>query len=173
MFHRIAMCGAAAAFIALASCSSDTEGDKCPAVSVLVDTATYAMAQGNPAKLVYTAEITDAKGDCDVRKYDQHVNASVDISFHATRASADAAATYTVPYFAAITTEGRVLAKGQYSVQVAFEPGQATATAAASLSSLSLTVGLDKKPTDYGILVGFQLTKAQLDYNRRVGRFAP
>jgi hypothetical protein len=172
MLHRIAVCVAAASLIAILGCSTDNE-EKCPAVSVLVDTSTYAMAQGNPAKLVYTAEIADAKGDCDVRKYDQHVNASVDISFRATRASADAAATYTVPYFAAITTEGRVLAKGQYSVQLTFEPGQATTTASASLSSLSLTVGLDKKPTDYGILIGFQLTKAQLDYNRRVGRFAP
>jgi hypothetical protein len=172
MLHRIAVCAFASCFIALAGCSSDQD-EKCPAVSVLVDTSSYAMAEGNPAKLVYTAEIANAKGDCDVHKHDKQVEASVEITFRATRASTAAAATYTAPYFAAITTEGRVLAKGQYSVQFAFEPGQATTTATASLNSLTLTVGLDKHATDYGVLIGFQLTKAQLEYNRRVGRFAP
>jgi hypothetical protein len=172
MLHRLIVCAAAASFLALCGCSSDKE-EKCPAVSVLVDTSVYPMAEGNPAKLVYTAEIADAKGDCDIHKFDKKVEADVDITFRATRASAAAAATYNVPYFAAITTEGHILAKGTYSVPISFEAGQLTATASASVNALSLTVGLDKQPTDYGIIVGFQLTKAQLDYNRRVGRFAP
>jgi hypothetical protein len=170
MIHRFAACATAAFFVALAGCSTDEES-KCPAVSVLVDTSSYPMAEGNPAKIVYTAEIKDAKGDCDVHKFDKHVDANVTVDFTATRASAAAAATYTVPYFAAITTEGKILAKGTYSVPLTFDAGQATTTASASLNSLALTVGLDKKPTDYGIIVGFQLTKAQLAYNRRVGRF--
>lgn len=170
MFHRFAQCAAAVFIVVLAGCSTDSES-KCPAVSVLVDTATYPMAEGNPAKLVYTAEIKDAKGDCDVHKFDKKVEADVTIDFTATRASAGAATTYTVPYFAAITTEGKILAKGTYSVQLTFDAGQTITTASASLNSLSLTVGLDKKATDYGVIVGFQLTKAQLAYNRRVGRF--
>ena len=170
MFHRFAACVAATLFIVLAGCSTDSES-KCPAVSVLADTSTYPMAEGSPAKIVYSAEIKDAKGDCDVHKFDKHVESDVSIDFTATRASTGAAATYTVPYFAAITTEGKILAKGTYSVALAFDAGQATTTASASLNSLALTVGLDKKPTDYGIIIGFQLTKAQLAYNRRVGRF--
>lgn len=170
MLYRFALCIAVLFGMALAGCSTDSDS-KCPAVSVLVDTATYPMAEGNPAKLIYTAGIVDAKGDCDVHKHDKQVENDVDIAFRATRASTAAAATYTVPYFAAITTEGRILAKGNYSVQLSFEPGQATTTATASLNSLTLTVGLDKRATDYGIIVGFQLTKAQLQYNRRVGRY--
>jgi hypothetical protein len=172
MFHRFSTSAAVALFVALAGCSTDDEA-KCPAVSVLVDTSSYPMAEGNPAKIVYTAEIKDAKGDCDINKFEKHLEADVTIDFNATRATPGAAAAYTVPYFAAITTEGKILAKGTYSVQLNFDAGQATTTATASLNSLSLTVGLDKKPTDYGIIVGFQLTKAQLEYNRHVGRFAP
>jgi hypothetical protein len=73
----------------------------------------------------------------------------------------------------AISTEGRILTKRVYSIRFTFEQGQATAEFSQSLDSIALTLGQDKKPTEYGILVGFQLTKAQLEYNRRAGRYAP
>jgi hypothetical protein len=57
-------------------------------------------------------------------------------------------------------------------VAFAFQPGETTTSFEDSVNSLVLTVGRDKKATDYGILVGFQLTKEQLDYNRRAGRYA-
>ena len=66
-------------------------------------------------------------------------------------------------------------------IDAVLEPGDALylprgyihSATALGTTSIHLTVGRDKKPADYGILVGFQLTKAQLDYNRRAGRYAP
>lgn len=155
----------------MAGCSSDSKLAQCPSASIPVDTATLALSQGNAPGLLYTAYIVKAKRDCDIHKFDKQVDASVDIDFRATRTAAGAPATYTVPYFVAIATEGRILAKRLFSVQFTFEEGQSVAEFSDSVSSLSLTPGQDKKPSEYGIIVGFQLTKAQLDYNRRAGRY--
>ena len=141
-----------------------------------MDTPSLAEVQQNPPaqpSVLYTVQMVKAKRDCDIPKYSRHATASVDIDFQATRAQAGAAATYTVPYFVAITSEGKILAKQVFQVQFAFDAGQATAAFTDSVNSLSLTIGRDKHATDYGVLVGFQLTKEQLDYNRRVGRYAP
>ncbi len=174
MQYGFAKAAAAAACVALAACST-SQLERCPAVSVLVDTSALTLLQANgsgPASAVYTAQIQNVKRDCDVSKFSKQVQASVDIAFRATRTQGEAAASYTLPYFVAITTEGRILAKQQFSVAFAFQPGETTTSFEDSVNSLVLTVGRDKKATDYGILVGFQLTKAQLDYNRRVGRYA-
>jgi hypothetical protein len=174
MVNRMSRAAAAAACLALAACST-TKIERCPAVAVLVDTGSLTQiqnnAQGQPTA-VYTVQIADAKRDCDIPKYSRDMTGNVSMDFRATRANAGVAATYTVPYFVAITTEGKVLAKQQFQVAFAFQPGEATTTFSDSVNSLSLSIGRDKKATDYGILVGFQLTKAQLDYNRRVGRYA-
>jgi hypothetical protein len=172
----IVSAAAAAICIALAACSSQSQLERCPSVSLLVDTSSLTALQENPPaqpSVLYTVQMVRAKGDCDIPKYSRQVTASVDIDFRATRAQADAAASYTVPYFVAITSEGTILAKQVFQVQFAFAPGQNTVDVSDSVNSLSLTVGRDKHATDYGILVGLQLTKAQLDYNRRVGRYAP
>jgi hypothetical protein len=156
------------ATLGLAGCS-ESKLEQCPAVSVLVDTSTYPMWLGS--QYIYFAWIKGAKRDCDIDKFTKHVEGSVDIDFQATRTNAGPAMTYPAQYYVAITTEGRVLAKRVYTAQFNFEQGQATTQFTQSLNALSLTVGQDKRAADYGIIVGFQLTKAQLDYNRRAGRY--
>ena len=66
----------------------------------------------------------NAKRDCDIDKFNKTLGASVDIDFRAIRAQAGPAATYTVPYFVAVSTEGHVLAKQLFSVQFSFAPDQ-------------------------------------------------
>src|SRR5207245_2347862 len=77
---------------------------------------------------------------------------------------------YTVPYFVAVT-EGseRILARRNYSVAIAFEPGQTTAMASEHIESATLHTDKDKQPYDYQVLVGLQLTRDQLQYNRQSG----
>jgi hypothetical protein len=41
------------------------------------------------------------------------------------------------------------------------------------LSTVPVRLDNGKKPYDYGILAGLQMTQAQLDYNKKMGRFAP
>ena len=163
-----------AACLALAACNTE-QLEKCPAAAVLVDTGSLTQLQTNAQgqqSVLYTVQITRATRDCDIPKYSREMTGSVSFDFQATRTNAAAGATYAVPYFVAITSEGKVLAKQVFQVAFAFQPGETTTTFSDSVNSLSLTIGRDKKATDYGILVGFQLTKAQLDYNRRAGRYA-
>ena len=166
-----------ALFVLLAGCTSDAKLAMCPAVTVLVDTATLPVMTSDkatdPADILYTAQIVNADGNCDIHKHDKQVEAGVDIHFRAARPKPGAAAGYKIPYFVAITTEGKVLAKQEFWVQFGFEQDQAVADFTDSVNSLLLTVGRDKRAADYGIVVGFQLTKAQLAMNRKVGRFAP
>lgn len=154
------------------SACSESRLEKCPSVSVLLDTATLPVLAANGSDLQYTAFMTKATRDCDIHRFEKELDASVDIEFRAVRPSGNGAATYTVPYFVAIANEGRVLAKRQFAVQFTFEQGQTAAAFSDSVSSLTLTAGRDKQPFEYGIVVGFQLTKAQLDYVRRAGRYA-
>ena len=152
-------------------CNSDRLA-QCPSVSVLVDTARLPVFSADGKSIPYTVEMVNAKRDCDIDKFSKAVGASVDIDFRALRQQPGAAASYTVPYFVAVSSEGHVLAKQLFSVQFTFPQDQRVADFTDSVNSIQLTVGRDKKAADYGMLVGFQLTKAQLDYNRRMGRYA-
>lgn len=158
--------------LGMAGCSSSDQLARCPSVSILVDTASLPVLSADGKSVVYSVQMTSATRDCDMDKFKKNVAASVSLNFRALRAAAGPAASYTAPYFVAVSSEGHVLAKQLFAVQFSFPDGQRVAEFGDSVSSILVTPGRDKKPADYGILVGFQLTKAQLDYNRRMGRFA-
>lgn len=177
MSARYAPIFAAVMAIVLASCS-ERKLERCPQASVLVDTGMLTVlrpgAAPDPANAIYSAQIVRAKQDCDLPKFGSKlVQASVDIDFRATRPNGSGQAVYTVPYFVAITTEGKILAKREFTIQFTFDQGASVANFSDSVNSLQISVGRDKKPTDYGILVGFQLSKGQLEYNRKIGRYVP
>jgi hypothetical protein len=162
---------AAAALLALAACQSDRSGD-CPTMTGVTDAAVATVFREgttpDPANILYTVEITGVDGSCDMDKKETTSDASIGVHFRATRAPSGAEAHYTVPYFV-VVTEGseRMLAKRTYAIQIDFAPGQTTVTANDTVGSTHLDVAKGKHPYDYQILVGLQLTKAQLDYNRQ------
>ncbi|HTK80152.1 MAG TPA: hypothetical protein VL286_06890 [Rhizomicrobium sp.] len=176
MLQNLKFLLAAIVAVGLTSCST-SRLERCPPASVLVDTGTMAVFRSgstpDPANVLYTVQIAGAQQDCELPKFGSRVvTASVDIDFRARRSSGSEAVSHVIPYFVAITSEGKILAKREFTVQFTFDAGQQVATFSDSVNSLAVSLGRDKKPTDYGILVGFQLTKAQLDYNRRAGRYA-
>jgi hypothetical protein len=95
----------------------------------------------------------------------------VDISFTATRPAAGDAATYTIPYFVAVTQTDRIITKESRAVTITFAAGETTAVGEDHVNSVSLVTDGNSKPYDYQILVGFQLTKEQYDYNKTTGIF--
>ena len=121
----------------------------------------------DPSNLLYTVEIASVKGKCEVDKKLTNSSVSLDIRFRATRAPSGVAAEYNVPYFVAVT-EGtdRVLAKKNFTVHFAFAPGRAAVDFADSVASIDVKSEGEKKPYDYQVLAGLQLTKEQLEYNR-------
>ena len=54
-----------------------------------------------------------------------------------------------------------------------FEPGQASTNFEEPVASTVIKIAKGKQAYDYQILVGLQLTKAQLDYNRKMGHYGP
>ena len=160
----------------LASCSSTKKIDYCPGTASILDTAI--MTQFRPgtapdaANALYSVQIVNVKGDCTFDKQGKTSDSSVHVSFKATRPSPGDAAQYTVPYFVAVTQANRIVTKQLRSVTFAFQPGATTADFAEDIGSVALVTDGDKKPFDYQVLVGLELTKAQLEYNRSIGIFA-
>lgn len=160
----------------LAGCASD-KANNCPGVSSIIETSIGTIFQPgkpvDPSNMLYTVEITSVHGTCDVDKPALNSSSDVDVEFRATRGPNGGGANYKVPYFVAISQEDRILAKKVYAIDFAFAPGQTTATFSDTVKSADVQAGKEKKTFDYLILVGLQLTKEQLDYNRASGRLNP
>jgi hypothetical protein len=160
----------------LAGCSSD-KANNCPGVSAIVDTSIGTNFKPNtpidPANILYTVEITEVHGSCDVDKTAVNSSTDVSVSFRATRPPNGTSASYKVPYFVAVSQSDRILAKKVYTTEFQFAPGQTTATFSDTVQSADVSAGKEKKTYDYLILVGLQLTKDQIDYNRASGRLMP
>jgi hypothetical protein len=162
---------AAAALFALAACQADRSGD-CPTITGVTDASVATVFRpgttSDPANVLYTVEITSVQGTCDMDKKETTSDATVDINFRATRAPSGAEAHYRVPYFVAVTEgSARVMARRAYSIAIDFAPGQTTAEVNDTVGSAHIDVAKGKHPYDYQVLVGLQLTKDQLEYNRQ------
>jgi hypothetical protein len=167
---------AASVLPVIAGCGTE-KANNCPGVSSIIETSVGTVFVPNrpidPSSMLYTVEITGAHGTCDVDKPALNSSTDVDITFRATRGPNGGGAHYKVPYFVAISQSDRILAKKVYSIDFAFEPGETTTTFTDTVKSADVNAGKDKKTFDYLILVGLQLTKEQLDYNRASGRLTP
>ena len=164
------------ATLLVAGCATERYKN-CPGASVIVETSIATVfkqgAVPDPAHILYTVEVTGVSSTCDVDKPALNSSSSVDISFRATRAPNGGAVEYKVPYFVAVSQFDRLLAKKVYVAEFSFAPGQTTTTFSQSANAIDVSAGKDKKTFDYVILVGLQLTKDQLDYNRASGRLNP
>jgi hypothetical protein len=162
---------AAAALFALAGCQADRSSD-CPTITGVTDASVGTVfrpgATTDPANVVYTVDITSVTGECDMDKKETTADSSVDISFRATRPPSGSEAHYKVPYFV-VVTDGttRVMLKHLYTIGIDFAAGQTSVETHDSVGAVHLDIAKGKHPYDYQVLVGLQLTKEQLDYNRQ------
>jgi len=168
---------AAIATLALlvASCANDKKIQYCPGWTSVLDAFVVTQfkpgAATEPANALYTAKITDVDGSCTFDKEGKHADSDIEVTFEATRPSAGAATTYTIPYFVAVTQGARVVTRTVRSVTVSFGEGETTAASTEDVKDITLTTDGTNKPYNYQILVGFQLTKEQYDYNKTTGIF--
>ncbi len=161
----------------LLGCAQANRVVMCPVASVLADTATYpgfrVGAEGDPAAELYNVRVVNVTTDCDWEAEQQTSDSDIELVFHATRTPTGDADTYTVPYFVAVTYAGDILAKQIFTVQFYFQPGAASADFSQEVESILTHVEPGKMPYDYQILVGMQLTEAQLNYVKLMGRYRP
>ena len=163
--------------LVLAGCAGSQIGPTCPSASVLSDTAVLTVfrpgAPADPSGEAFTATIDGVKSSCTYTKGAPTVDATFSFSMHATRLPSPDGATYTLPYFFAITQGERILKKTNMEFKVSFAPGSATASDTESLPDAVIELEPTHPPTDYQLLVGFQLTEAQRAYNQKRGQYAP
>ncbi len=165
----------AAAVALLAGCSG-VKTDNCPTLAALLDASSMTVfRQGttpDPANVLYNVRIIDVSGKCDFNKKKRSADNDVTITFRATRAPSGDAAQYTAPYFMGIT-EGsdRVLTRENFSVPFEFAPGQSTITFTDNVKDAYVAAKYGSLPYDYQVLVGLQITKEQLEYNRNNGNY--
>lgn len=149
----------------------------CPVPAILADTqsVTFFRPGTTPdmANELYTVSLINAEGDCTYNTKENLVKASLDLTFRATRAPQAQAATYSVPYFVAVTENEKIYNKRILYLKFSFAPGAATATITQSPNDISLRVSNGKLPWNYEELVGFQMTPEQIAYSKNRSRYVP
>ena len=187
MKYRLLRVASAVAFTGLlAGCSiyssalSYLRADKailCPDVAILANTANLPAfnpnADGDPSGLIYNIAMTNLSSRCDSNKSERTADTRVKIFVHAQRPPGGGETSYRVPYYVAVTSDGVILDKKLYWLEFGFAEHAATSDAETVVDSTIIKYGKGKTAYDYHLLVGFQLTKAQLDYIAKMGRYEP
>jgi len=167
------------AALALAGCSmfgSDKEGGTaqrpCPQVGVLGEADHITLLRGAGADLtdiVARAEIGRVVSKCTYNISASTI--SVDLAFDGIAELGPAATTQDITFnvFVAVTRRFDTLDKKQiYQIPVSFPAGQRRTRFVYNIDGTILPYGGEADGRIYQVLVGFQLTAEQLEYNRRV-----
>jgi hypothetical protein len=149
----------------------------CPDVAILANTASLPAfnpsADGDPSGLIYNIAMTNLSSRCHYDKSEKTADTRLKIFVHAQRPPGGGEASYRVPYYVAVTSDGVILDKKLYWLEFTFPEHAATSDTEAVVDSTVVQIGKGKTVYDYHLLVGFQLTKAQLDYIAKMGRYEP
>lgn len=164
------------ALFVLAGCNS-AKVNLCPTAVILADTSEMTVfrpgASQDLAGEAFRVFLVGTSTDCSINKKTGETNSSLRLDFRATRAPSADAAHYTVPYFVAVTQADRLIEKRILQVSFDFAPGAAVATFSESPDDFDLHVENGHQPYEYELMAGFQMTPAQVDYNKKMGRYAP
>jgi len=149
----------------------------CPVPAILADTqsVTFFRPGTTPdlANEVYTVSLVNATGDCTYSTREGLVHASLELTFRATRTPTREAATYSVPYFVAVNEGAKIYSKHLYTLKFTFAPGASVATITQAPGDVDIKISYGKLPWNYQQMAGFQMTAAQIDYNKTRSRYVP
>jgi len=179
----LAVLGAVALPLALGGCSMFGSGDDepdltagfqpCPPIGVLQDADRVTVFNGRGMDItdvVMRAEIRKAVTKCEYDKGDGVI--SVDLAFDGKAELGPAATSRNMTLRAFVTVarpDGRIVNKKVYDLPVAFEGAARQVGFLKTVEGTELPYNERVNGASYEILVGFQLTREQLDYNRKVG----
>jgi hypothetical protein len=175
MKSRLFRLASAGALLLLAGCSSKIL--ICPVPAILADTQSVTIFRPGTtpdiANELYTVSLINSTNDCTYSTKDGLVHASLDLTFRATRNPTSEAATYSVPYFVAVHEGDKIFAKHLYNLKFTFAPGASVATITQAPNDIEIKVENGKLPWNYQQMAGFQMTPAQIDYNKTRSRYLP
>ncbi len=149
----------------------------CPDVAILANTAVIPVfdpAKGaDPANIVYTVELKGLASRCDYNKRESTADVNMRIKYTATRPPGGEEAHYRLPYFLAVTLDGKIIDKTNKWLEFDFPRGAANYSGEELMDSYVVNVDPKKRSFEYHVLTGFQLTQTQIDYNKKMGQYLP
>ena len=148
-------------------------GPICPATAVLSDAVTVTKlkpgtppGQPNPANVAFTAEMSQAKLDCNYDRDQNRLSVDIDFAVKATRGPAAMGPDPQLDFFVAVVdADNNIISKTVYHGQPDLR-GRASNVYTQKVNNFPVPLAMDKRPYDYEILTGFQLTPDELAYNR-------
>jgi hypothetical protein len=148
-------------------------GPPCPSTAVLSDAVTVTKLRPgspvnmqNPANVVLAAEMSQAQLECEYNGESNAITLNINFAVRATRGPAAMGADPELEYFIAmIDAQGNLLTKNIFKSQPDLD-GQMAGTYTQTVSNFVFQLAMDMRPIDYQLLTGFQLTPAELAYNR-------
>ena len=144
---------------------------RCPRINILGEAnriTVFAPGGGRDLTDVeYTAEFRAIESDCDLDKGDRIVEASTEFQVVATRGPAARNRQIELPIFVALTRADGVVDKRQYPLKIIFPQGEDRIAVFDAIEGTRIYLDPGESGSEYEILVGFQLTRNQLEYNRR------
>ncbi len=161
----------AAAAILLSGCGlfDNTPPPPCPRISILRDaervTLFRAGAGRDVSDIEFEAEIGEIRAACEIKG--KQVAVRTQVAIFAARGAASAGKPLALAFFVAITDPGgRIIAKEVFESPFEFKANQQRAGVTEEIDQAIPLAG-QVQAEDYDILVGFQLSAEQLEYNRR------
>ncbi|MBE7729527.1 hypothetical protein [Komagataeibacter sp. FXV3] len=156
----------------LAGCSSESDSidfaPACPVVEIPGEAADYYQYSGNDhdvTHLVARASLTRVVGSCEAGQK-RTVMTNMKIGLHVERGPASNVNFVNVPYFVAVVFNGEIKSKKEFVAHVSFDNGRMQDLTHTRNIPITLPVSRHIHSDQYHIEIGFQLTKAQLDFNR-------
>jgi hypothetical protein len=166
-----------AAAAALLLCGCDSKIVICPVPAILADAATLTVFRAGTvpdlANELYTVSLINAQSNCAFTQSTGNVSSALDLTFRATRAPTTEGATYYVKYFVAVNENAKVYSKRILTVPITFAPGATTAVTKQSPDDTIIHISNGKLPWNYQLLSGLQVTPAQIEYSKKMGRYVP
>lgn len=172
-FAVLALSGAA--LLPLAACGPDEQSafaPACPHVEIVgqaADSYSYNGRGLDVGSLVSHASMTGLTGACAAGPHDEHkktVRTQLSIAMTVDRGPAAGGDTIVLPYFVVVLRDGHIVDKKIFEVPVSFEPNTSTTTLRTPIRIIDVPASDNIQDTNYTMEIGFQLTHAQLNYNR-------
>src|SRR3978361_122328 len=138
-------------------------GPVCPASAVLSDAVVVTKlkpgsppGQRNPANVVFTAEMSQAKLDCDFNREKNTLSVDINFAVKAARGPAGMGPDPQLDFFVAVVdADNNIISKTVYHGQSDLRGKQANVYTQ-KVNNFPVPLAMDKRPYDYEILTGFQ-----------------
>ncbi|KMQ89482.1 hypothetical protein RF55_10890 [Lasius niger] len=178
LFQCVGFATLLASFALFSGCADQDDSTgfapACPEVEVPLGTGDiYTWEPGKDqdlSHLIQQAQIIEVNGVCREGKPDSKkrpmTRVDVSISFRVDRGPASQSDHINLPYFIAAVKDGKIINKQVFPSEGTLSNQNENIVFKAPVRYIDLPAGSDPQVNDYTLMVGFQLTEAQLKYNR-------